>query len=807
MELSKLAAQVERLTAWVSGAPVATIEQTDPQRLTAILELRADVTRFAESERAELPICFLGSSGVGKSTLINALVDPHLQVVPQGGIGPLTAQATVVRYASEPYLHVTYHGRRRINQLAFALDRHCERLRGVTRDAVHELDCAEERELDVALPLVEPGDPGSGSTADDSRIRSYISQAKQLITGRQFGGEELSTEYLADGLRATLGHTATWGHAPLPEHEPLLHQLAAALAVEEGGARWTGGDDRRALLIEVARHATGSIAPLIKSLEVGWPADALRDGLVLVDLPGIGIANDEYRSVTSAWIRRASAVVLVVDKSGVTEAGADLLHTTGFLNSILHRAPESIAVSPLLRVVAVKLDDVANAERTSFKAQHPGAKVPSWLELFRGACDQSRTLIRSQLEQVFEQSVNAAPPETRSERQDALRQTLATMQVYPVSAIEYRKVLDDDPDDAPKIKDAAHSNIPALAVSLSELARHHHDELIAAYQVTARRLLDAIERCLVRVEQELSGDELPVVQLAELRASLDTAMRSATDELKPRMGALREKLRGTIPQTIEVEVARAVSAAERGVRAYVATLQKLPWATLRATIRRGGTWIRSRPIDLPNELALRFEEPLAVAWSRGAVAPLRKALKEFAIDLGRLLGKAILWARTQPALDAAHVVRFHAEAETEVASLVTRGDVAAADLTQHANQHLQSGIQDEIRRACEGFIDERLDVGVGVKARLAAFLERLVPGVSQVARTTAARFFRATYDAVLTQVTGGFPRFDDPVAYASGMLLGGQERDVQRVAPRVEELHRVRTLCGELAALRAEVDA
>src|SRR3954470_11080704 len=117
MDLSKLAGHVKRLTGWVSGAPTTLIQRWEPQRHSALDELCSDLQRCAVPEHSELAICFLGSSGVGKSTLINALVDPRSHVVPQGGIGPLTAQATVVRYSPQAYLHAEYHGPRRVNQL------------------------------------------------------------------------------------------------------------------------------------------------------------------------------------------------------------------------------------------------------------------------------------------------------------------------------------------------------------------------------------------------------------------------------------------------------------------------------------------------------------------------------------------------------------------------------------------------------------------------------------------------------------------------------------------------------------------
>ena len=45
-------------------------------------------------------------------------------------------------------------------------------------------------------------------------------------------------------------------------------------------------------------HAAGFLAPLIEKIQVGWPSKILEAGVILVDLPGVGIAKDSYRQVT-----------------------------------------------------------------------------------------------------------------------------------------------------------------------------------------------------------------------------------------------------------------------------------------------------------------------------------------------------------------------------------------------------------------------------------------------------------------------------------------------------------------------------
>src|SRR5688572_13498168 len=81
------------LRAWYTEAVRPFLEEHLPARLedcdSALARIDAHERRVTE----ELAVCFLGDSGIGKSTLINALVAGQQSVLPAGGIGPLTALA------------------------------------------------------------------------------------------------------------------------------------------------------------------------------------------------------------------------------------------------------------------------------------------------------------------------------------------------------------------------------------------------------------------------------------------------------------------------------------------------------------------------------------------------------------------------------------------------------------------------------------------------------------------------------------------------------------------------------------------
>ena len=95
----------------------------EPGRLA---EFDADLGRLREVVKGletELAVCLLGVAGVGKSTLINAIVAGHEMILPSGGIGSLTAQALTVGRGDEPSFEVFYHSTKQLWKVVFALER------------------------------------------------------------------------------------------------------------------------------------------------------------------------------------------------------------------------------------------------------------------------------------------------------------------------------------------------------------------------------------------------------------------------------------------------------------------------------------------------------------------------------------------------------------------------------------------------------------------------------------------------------------------------------------------------------------
>ncbi|MDB4988371.1 MAG: uncharacterized protein JWN04_3549 [Myxococcaceae bacterium] len=291
--------------------------------VVTLLDASMAKARPGDGRFTELRVGIIGEAGVGKSTLINALISERLPILPQGGVGPLTAAPIEVRHASQPYVRVTCLGSSRVRQLIDA----------------------------VATNSLAP----QFQDADRVRLRALRQLARLLVGASQFAELEAPT-MLAFLFSCLSGEVDE--RVPSSYFERLL---AAQSVVALGDCEVTtrevvAGVDLPSMLSTLAEHAAGYLAPLTSSLEVGWDADLLRDDIVLVDLPGLGVANDQYRSRTSTALQSLDALLWVVDRSGLTQSSADLLQSTQFLFRMIEEGRQRRPATLELLIAVTKLD-------------------------------------------------------------------------------------------------------------------------------------------------------------------------------------------------------------------------------------------------------------------------------------------------------------------------------------------------------------------------------------------------------------------------------------------------------------------
>ena len=771
---------VRQVCGWYRDHIRGFLETFAPKRLD---ELDRDLKRIEalqEQLGGECAVCFVGHSGVGKSTLINTLVDDTRSILPQGGVGPLTAQATSVRWADTPCLEATYLPPGSLNRLLFSLERHHEHRQRSSESATEpasaeSLDMDPEDRDEAACDATD-----AVAEAGPRRIDALVRQARLLVRGTP--DAEIDITYLADCLRAALGQAARHGHEPTADDAPRVESLRRALrlAKEKQAHRREGHVKDRDFLDDLRLHAAGHLAPLIGTLDVGWDSRILSDGLALVDLPGLGIANDQYREVTQRWTReKAAAVALVVDRSGITRDTAELLRASGFLGRLLHAADDPSADPVCLLVVAVKLDLTADDEWRRERDDHPDNARP-WTKHFEVVQQQMEMRLRSQVKDQIVGALRQSASDAAAEVDQVAERLMSDLAIHVVSALQFRKLARADHEDPARIREAEESGMPELAERLQALASSRDallkERIASAADQFGERILGTLAVVRAQDGDGTREDDDNLRMRAELHSFLFGPSGPGT-QLRARQGAFREFLSQTGTQGIQDTVAKAGHAAEKSIRGYLDDLGLAHWATLRAAVRRGGAFIGARTIDLPNEFAVRIDEPVGLVWSKTILASVRKRTTELGKDHERFVNRVADWALEHAAADPTKIKAIQKQTGADIVALDMIGREQVDELRRRVRQQLLQRIGSAIRRKCRSFVDAGHDVGRGVKHRILDLFDDLVPMVMKTARETAVKVLRSNYQAVERDIRDAFDACPDPIENVSEVIAPTERTD------------------------------
>lgn len=284
----------QALLKWFDDSALAVLQRRCAPEFLGQVRAQAEALKQSLAHEHTTEIAFLGSTTVGKSTTINAVIGRRL--LPENRIGSTTAAKVILRFGSQERLTVRF----------------------VTEAWLRE-------EFETLL-------------SDWSAVIQ-----EEELTGQQAEGEAMtSIDRRRSIARSALG-------LPLNHHLRIEEVDFARIPNEILAALGTERVFESELTERLAEHVAGRFSALVDEAVVALPDPVLEDGLVLVDLPGTGDMDEGRIRSLRSYIDRADQVLLVLSIQLLTTDVHGLIVNSDLLTRLQnHKRP--------LVVVGTKID-------------------------------------------------------------------------------------------------------------------------------------------------------------------------------------------------------------------------------------------------------------------------------------------------------------------------------------------------------------------------------------------------------------------------------------------------------------------
>lgn len=772
------------------------------------LDRLAEVLDDTLKRRADVSIGFVGESQVGKSTLINALLDRH--ALPSGGVGPLTAQQTRVRHGAEDKITVRYHGRAAINRLAFALAKFLKLEGELPGDASAGAEQS-PGVLEPELELLTEEDASATSDASGTPSRANERATYMIAQGRRMIGanSDAASAVVLDALRVLLGWKPVGDPGSLDPFRERIAELRNLLGAQEIiTSKDAGGDSefRDALRL----RAAGWRSPLVERLTIELAAPEMA-GLNIVDLPGIGVVGDAAAHEAQKFVEsEGNALVVVSRNNGLTESIAGLLERTGVITKLLFGGRDGIAPIQII-LVATHLDDVAKTQYSERlrESRNTGAPRPNrdavFVELASEMVQKTREQLRTALHRSpsFEH-LDGAQREARDHVVDRL---CDAMSVICVVAPDYLELTQESEQGLAFLQKTETTGIPALRSELHRLADTHSSRRAADIETATTELLQTLDAHLVTIRGSLEDGRGVAVERSERFAA---ALTEFAEPLKLDMRALHGEVAGTLRrgllERIQTLCADAENQGLKRLRSLLRSARDLHFQSLNAALRRDGVW-EMRDFNFPDALTRAVVDSIATSWEPEIIDAVRSEIRRLADRDLKLVEQLVEKARE---LDAKIAEERPLEEQKKILQQNSRSAVnwtkeQLEELRDTVQSRLRGAVSKPIELACREAIKAGKNTSQGAKGRILEVFEDSGGAALAEARKESRRVLDAAYKKLLGKLDEGFLKdFHDPVQSALDTLtdqVGARARRSDAQKRRVT-LERANALRAELSQLK-----
>lgn len=770
------------------------------------LDQTQEVLANALATAERLSVGFVGASQVGKSSIINALLGHR--VVPAGGLGPLTAQATQIGYRDVSALEVRYHRGDQLNRLALGIASYLKK-RGELEAAPELGSDVEDVEAMLDFEMAEEATaPEEMERRKPSKVGEHMLSQVQLMLRRPADDRaavqairNLPRPALLDAVRLMLEQEPLGSADALLPYRERIEEVRRHLGRTENieEREDAPGDFRR----ELSLRAAGWLSPLVSKLHLHIRQPLLKD-VDIVDLPGVGNVADPGATVAAKFVgeKTSGALVVVFRNNGVTEDVVNILDRSGVFTRLLWGGSGG---RPGIRIiVAVTYVDQVAQERFG-EMVADGFEQPDPDELFQELAAEMTEKIRDDLRRALEDSHAYADSSARlKDSEAAVRDALAdAIDVMVIDAKDYLQIIERQ-SVGRFLSDEGTTNVPQLRQLIRKVGHESVSQRAEAIRSAHAELHSSLTEALgVLGNLYEGGGGRATSEWARFRDALGKAAKPLCDEMSRGREVAGTQLREELPSVLDEICAEAEENALKKLRSLRRRGEKLYWPSLNAALRNGGTWEKKR-LDYPGSLTRALVDSVAAAWEPQVVESVRGVVRDLANEEIALVERVCEAAR---GIDEELTVEAQVDAQKKILRQQARSCIRwTNDRLEHLREDVQETltqiVSEPIAAACKQARDRRRNRGKGATQKILDTFEEGGAIAIGVASKDAKRLLRKHYKKLLDQLEAGYLKeHHDPVT-AAVEALTGEERDRAKQADdeaRKAVLRKTRALARDLA--------
>ena len=542
-------------------------------------------------------IALLGSTGAGKSTLINRLIG--VDVLPSSGSKVCTAGITRLKYldSDEYKITITFTD---LNSWEF------------------ELKSLESFEV------------------DDNKNYENSNERKKDLGKSQISKEERERFIAVYGLSAfeDFARTRDKKQLKLPPKvsEAFNRQTMTLTAKDPKEVLSIAKDYLVTKTSENEELVNDQLWPIVESVLIEGRFEAIKHGSEIVDLPGLNDPNPAREAKTFEYLKIAKFIFIAYEaKRQPTKDIREVLKSRDLMSSII-----ASGKTHALTFIATKIDDF-NDEDEDF-ANFTEDDTMEQLALHRKKLVSKS--VKESLAEIAEEVADGA--EGQSERL-AIVEAITGSNCFITSAVDFsiltKMQLGIQPKKTlPKFQHISDTEIPALRQHVNELT------LRVGPEVVFRRIHSDVSAIANQMQLILNLEFAKFIMqnqtFTEKSQALQERITGITNELALALNGLSGEFESAILEKSEdffLRIGKGVNAAPRIQREISNFMRGLHWMTARATTSRGGRFYSNSRgyIDMVGEVATPIIETITHPWSTFFGASLQNILEALQVHLSK----------------------------------------------------------------------------------------------------------------------------------------------------------------------------